>query len=139
MLNKHFGFGGELDFQPPKPSYGPLQYRQLFFDADGLYVPINKPKFQVRLEGGIGDAHSGFSYSQTSCVGTAVCTTQVSPVGSANHFQVKVSAGVQFYVKGHIFVRPEFVFRQIPGFTDQFGSDHAVGGMVWVGYNFGEM
>ncbi len=50
---------------------------------------------------------------------------------------MKLSASVQICVKGHIFVRPEFVFREMPGFTDQF--NHVVGGMIWVGYNFGEM
>lgn len=139
MLNKHFGIEGELDFQPGKPNYGPIQYRQLFFDAGGLYTPINNNRWQLRFEGGIGDAHSGFSFNQTSCVGTAVCSQYQYPIGSANHFQVKVSAGLQIYVKGHIFVRPEFVFREVPGFTDQFGTNHVVGGMIWVGYNFGEM
>jgi opacity protein-like surface antigen len=60
-------------------------------------------------------------------------------VGSSSHFQVHVGAGVQFYVKEHIFVRPQFDFRQVSGFTNQFRSDQVIGGTVWVGYNFGEM
>ena len=139
MLNKHIGFGGELNFQPTKGNYGPLQFRQLFYDFNGLYAPINRKKVQLRIEGGIGGAHLGFSYLQTSCVGTAVCSTQATSVGSAGHFQVHVGAGVQIYVKGHFFVRPQFDFREVPGFTSQFGTDHVVGGTVWLGYNFGEM
>jgi hypothetical protein len=139
MLTKHIGMGGELSFQPTKSDYGPLQYRQLFYTFNGIYAPINRKRLQLRLEGGIGGAHSGFSYSQTACVGTAVCSTQASSVGSASHFQVHVGAGVQFYVKQHIFIRPQLDFRQIPGFTNQFASDHVIGGTVWVGYNFGEM
>ena len=139
MLNKHLGFGGELNFQPTKGNYGPLQFRQLFYDFNGLYAPINRKKVQLRIEGGIGGAHLGFSYLQTSCVGTAVCSTQATSVGSAGHFQVHVGAGVQIYVKGHFFVRPQFDFREVPGFTSQFGTDHVVGGTVWFGYNFGEM
>ncbi len=139
MLNKHIGIGGELSFQPTKSDYGPLQYRQIFYTFNGIYAPINKKRLQLRLEGGIGGAHSGFSYSQTACVGTAVCTTQASSVGAASHFQVHVGAGVQFYVKPHIFIRPQLDFREIPGFTNQFGSDQVIGGTIWVGYNFGEM
>jgi hypothetical protein len=139
MLNKHLGFGAEISFQPTRDNYGPLQYRQLFYDFNGLYAPLNVKKVQLRIEGGIGGAHTGFSYLQTACVGTAVCTTQQTSVGSSSHFQVHVGAGVQFYVKGHFFVRPEFDFREVPGFTNQFGTDHVVGGTVWVGYNFGEM
>jgi len=139
MLNKHIGIGGELSFQPTKGNYGPLQYRQMFYTFNGIYAPINKKRLQLRLEGGIGGAHSGFSYKETSCVGTAVCTTQASSVGGASHFQVHVGAGVQFYVKPHIFIRPQLDFREIPGFTNQFGRDQVIGGTIWVGYNFGEM
>jgi hypothetical protein len=139
MLNKHIGIGAELSWQPTKSDYGPMQYRQLFYTFNGIYAPINRKRLQLRLEGGIGGAHSGFSYSQTSCAGTAVCVTQATPIGSASHFQVHVGAGVQFYVKPHIFIRPQLDFRQVPGFTNQFGSDHVIGGTVWLGYNFGEM
>jgi len=139
MLDRHFGIGAALNFQPTKSIYGPLQFRQLFYDFNGIYAPINRKRLQLRVEGGIGGAHSGFSYLETSCVGTAVCTTQSTPVGSSSHFQVHVGAGVQFYVKPHIFIRPQFDFRQVPGLTNQFGSDHVIGGTVWVGYNFGEM
>jgi hypothetical protein len=139
MLSKHIGIGAALNFQPTKGDYGPLKYRQLFYDFNGIYAPINQKRLQLRLEGGIGGAHSGFSYLQTSCVGTAVCTAQASSVGSSSHFQVHVGAGVQIYVKPHIFVRPQVDFRQVPGFTNQFASDHVISGTVWVGYNFGEM
>jgi hypothetical protein len=60
---------------------------------------------------------------------------------------VHVAAGVQIYVKGHVFIRPQFDFRQVPGLSGtygstqvyQFGTNHVLGGTVWVGYNFGEM
>ncbi|MEI9971972.1 MAG: hypothetical protein WDO73_07875 [Ignavibacteriota bacterium] len=38
----------------------------------------------------------------------------------------------------HIFVRPQFDYHYVPSFTDQFGSNSAVGGMVWVGYSWGD-
>jgi len=147
MLNKHVGFGGQINFQPSKGDYGPIQYRELFYDFDGLYAPINTKKAQLRIEGGIGGAHFGTSYTATSCVGSAVCQSQTIPVGSSSHFQVHVGAGVQFYVKDHFFVRPMFDFREVPGLSGtygsssvyQFGSNQVVGFTVWVGYNFGEM
>jgi hypothetical protein len=139
MLNKHIGIGADITFQPTKSDYGPMQYRQLFYTFNGIYAPINRKRLQLRLEGGIGGAHSGFSYTQTACVGTAVCQTQATPIGASSHFQIHVGAGVQFYVKPHIFIRPQIDFRYVPGFTNQFGSDQVIGGTVWVGYNFGEM
>jgi hypothetical protein len=60
-------------------------------------------------------------------------------VGASSHFQVHVGAGVQIYVTQHIFIRPQLDFRQVPSLTHQFGTNRVVGGIVWLGYNFGEM
>jgi hypothetical protein len=138
MLNKHIGIGAELNFQPTKGDYGPLQYRQLFYDFNGVYVPISHKRAQLRLEGGIGGARSSFSYLERSCVGSAVCTTEATSVGSSSHFQVHAAAGVQILLTKHLFLRPQFDFRYVPGLTNQFGTDHVLGGTVWIGYNFGE-
>jgi len=147
MLNKHMGFGGEINFQPTKGNYGPIQARELFYDFDYLYAPINRKNLQFRIEGGVGGAHFGTSYTATSCVGSAVCQSQTVSVGSSSHFQVHVGAGVQFYVKDHFFIRPEFDFREVPGLSGtygstsvyQYGTNQVLGFTVWVGYNFGEM
>ena len=147
MLNKHMGFGGELNFQPSKGNYGPIQSRELFYDFNGLYAPINRKKVQFRIEAGVGGAHFGTSYTSSSCVGSAVCQSQTVSAGSSSHFQVHVGAGVQFYVKDHFFIRPQFDFREVPGLSGtygsnsvyQYGSNQVIGFTVWVGYNFGEM
>ena len=41
MFTDRFGAGAQVAFTPGKSDYGPLQYRQTFFDA-GLYEPIRK-------------------------------------------------------------------------------------------------
>jgi len=138
MLNRRFGFGGELTFTPGRSNYGPLLYRQDFYDFNGLFVPLSNKHFSFRLEGGIGGAHSGFALSQTGCVGTAVCSTQTVSVGSSNHFQEHAGAGIEVYLTRHIFIRPQFDYHHVHGFTDQFGSDNVPAGSVWLGYNFGE-
>jgi len=139
LLSKHIGIGAELNFQPTKGDYGPLQYRQLFYDFNGIYVPVSSKRAQPRLEAGIGGSHTGFSYSQSSCVGTAVCTTEATSVGSSGHFQVHAGAGVQVLLTKHLFLRPQFDFRYVPNFSNQFGNDYTIGGTVWIGYNFGEL
>ncbi len=137
MLNKRFGFGGEWVFQPAKGNYGPIQYRQEFYDFNGLYVPYSQKHVTLRVEGGIGGAHTGFSILESSCVGVAVCENETESVGSANHFQEHASLGVQFYLTHSIFLRPQFDYRHVGGFTDQFGRDSVWEGGVWLGYNFG--
>src|SRR5579863_2915177 len=138
MLFKHLGAGFEASLQPTLQNYGPLQYRQGFYDVNAIYAPINVKRASLRFEGGVGDAHTGFAFTQSGCVGTAVCTTSTEPVGSANHFDVHVGVGVQIYLTDHIFVKPQFDFHYVPGLTNQFGSDAVPEAMVWVGYSFGE-
>jgi opacity protein-like surface antigen len=138
MLFKHLGAGFQASLQPSRQDYGPLQYRQAFYDFDGIYAPINVKRVSLRIQGGVGAAHTGFSFTQSGCVGTAVCSTSTQPVGSANHFAVNVGVGVQLYVTDHIFVRPEFDYHYVPNFTNQFGSNSVPEAMLWVGYSFGE-
>jgi hypothetical protein len=138
MLNKHLGFGGEASLQPRKQDYAGFQSRQIFYDVNGIYAPVNEKKVMVRLEGGIGGATTSFSYTASSCVGTAVCQTQSQSVGSAKHFQVHAGLGVQLYVTEHVFIRPQFDLHYVPNFTNQFGSAVAPGAMVWIGYSLGD-
>lgn len=138
MLKKSFGVGGEIQVTPAKSNYGPLSYRQTFWDLDGIYAPINQKKVALKLMGGIGEAKTGFSLVSTGCAGTAVCSTQTQPVGSSGHFQIHAGVGVEIFVTDHFFIRPQFDLHYVPNFTNQFGSNLPIGGMVWVGYSFGD-
>ena len=137
LLGKHYGFGFEANFQPAKQDYGPLQYRETFYDFNGIYAPVNEKRVMLQLSGGIGGARTSFSITQNACVGTAICTNQATPIGNANHFQLHAGVGVQLFMTEHWYVRPQFDFRYVPGLTDQFGSTNVVEGTIWVGYNFG--
>ena len=138
MLKKHLGIGGEWVLTPVKSDYGPLSYRQHFYDFNGIYAPVNEKKVVVQLMGGIGGAKTGFSFTQSGCVGTAVCSNQTSPVGSSNHFQIHAGAGVEIFLTDHIYIRPQFDLHYVPNLTSQFGSNVVPGGMVWLGYSMGD-
>jgi Outer membrane protein beta-barrel domain len=138
MLQKHYGFGAEVNLQPAKSDYGPLQYRQTFFDFNGIYAPVSEKRFGLDLQGGIGIAKTGFSFQQNSCVGTAVCTNQSQAVGSSTHFQVHVGVGVDVFLTAHVFLRPQFDLHYVPNLTDQFGRNTVPEGTIWLGYHFGE-
>jgi len=134
---KHVGFGFNVNLMPSKDNYGPLQFRQTFYDFNGIYAPVNEKRVVVKLLGGIGGAKTGFSYDETSCVGTAICQSSTTAIGSENHFQLHAGAGVELYITKSLFIRPEFNFRHITGFTDQFGKNNVLGGMVWLGFRAG--
>jgi hypothetical protein len=138
MLYKHLGVGFEATLQPSRETYGPLASRQAFYDVNGIYAPIATKRVSLQLSGGVGGARTSFAYSESGCVGTAVCSTTTEPVGSASHFQVHVGVGLQVFLTTHIFVRPEFDYHYVPNLTNQFGSDSVPEAMVWLGYSFGE-
>jgi hypothetical protein len=138
MFREHFGAGAQVNFQPVHQDYGPLKSRQTFIDVDGIYEPLISKRAIVQLRGGIGSASTGFIVSQSGCVGTAICTTQSSALGSSTHFQVHFGAGIQIPIKERFFIRPQFDLHYVPNFTDQWGSNWAPAATVAVGYHFGE-
>ena len=124
--------------QPAKSDYVPLQYRQTFYDFNGIDAPVNEKRMQLQLQGGLGDARTGFSFAQNSCVGTAVCSDVSQPVGNVHHFQVDAGVDVQSFLTWHLLIRPQFDLHYVPNLTRQFGSNLVPQGTIWVGYNFGE-
>jgi opacity protein-like surface antigen len=138
MLYKHFGVGFEANLQPSRETYGPLNSRQSFYDVNAIYAPYATKRISLFIEGGVGGARTSFSLTESGCVGTAVCSTSTEPVGTANHFQVHVGVGAQFFVTDHIFLKPEFDYHYVPGLDNQFSSNSVPEAMVWLGYSFGE-
>ena len=145
MLWKHIGIGAEVNVQPAKstfieiPGYGPLNYRQTFYDFNGVYAPVNTKRVTLQLEGGVGGAKTGFSITSSQCVGSA-CVSQAQPVVNSNHFQVHAGVGLSLFVTDHVFIRPAFDIHYVPNLTTQpgFGSNLVSEGTVWIGYNFGD-
>lgn len=136
MVKQKVGFGIDFDVQPNRPTYGPLQSRESFYDFDAVYRPIQTKRAALNIEAGIGGARTSFSYTQTGCVGPA-CSTQTSPVGTVNHFQEHIGVGVQLFVTEHLYVRPQFDIHIANGGTDVWGSNFMPSAMVWIGYNLG--
>ncbi len=55
---------------------------------------------------------------------------------SSNHFQVHFSAGLRVYIKGGIFIRPQFDIHYVNNFY-QFGSGWVPEYGAVIGYTFG--
>jgi len=138
LFTKHFGFGANFDVQPATKSYGPLTERQMFYDFNAVYQPYSSKRAQFRLLGGVGGARTSFGFSQSGCVGNNIaCSSQNEPVGTDNHFDVHVGAGVQLYVTDRIFVRPEFDLHYAPGLHNDFSSNAVPEFIVYVGFSGG--
>jgi hypothetical protein len=151
MLWKHFGLGAEADFQPGKSNYAAIpaslvtgypaitfKSRETFADINGIYQPVNTQKVTLQLIGGIGGANTKFYESEVASGSPLGGTNTSQYASSANHFQIHAGAGVQIYVTDHVYIRPQFDLHYSPNLTEQFGSNVAVGGMVWIGYTIGD-
>lgn len=152
MFKQKLGIGIEYAIQPAQQDYAPLnpstnaavtstevpvQDRQSFYDFNAVYRPIQSKKANLNIEAGIGGARTSLSYTQTSCVGNAVCASQSGAIGIANHFQEHIGIGAQIFVTEHLYIRPQLDMHFVQNFTGDFGRSFVPTVMVWVGYNLG--
>jgi hypothetical protein len=148
MLKKSYGIGFSWDLTPAKSNYQPpvsfagstetIQYRQHFIDINGIWAPINNKKVVLKIMPGIGDAKTGISIYESQCISGSICAHGSEPFTSTNHFDLHAGVGVEVFVTDHIFIRPQFDYHYVPNLTEEFGSNSVIGGMVWVGYSWGD-
>jgi hypothetical protein len=149
MLWKHFGVGGEVNFQPARQNYltfqqqstgqfgDVLQSRVTFYDFNGIAQPLATKRASLQFQGGIGGANVKF-YEKVSSSSSILGNSQQSAFfGSSNHFQVHAGLGVQLYPTEHVFIRPQIDIHYVTNFT-QFGRNAVPEATVWLGYSFGE-
>jgi hypothetical protein len=141
MLKAHLGFNGEYAFRFAQANFLPnagLKMRPGFYDFNVVYQPLSGKRIVPVVEGGIGGARMAL-YVTTPCSIANINCTYNQPAGiNANHFQVHGAVGVKLYVKGNIFIKPQFDIHYVTHLTDQFGRDWVPEYTVAVGYTFGE-
>ena len=139
MLTPHFGVGGETDFRFSQTHYAGLNYRPVFYDFNGIWLPTAHRFKRVvpEFQGGLGAVNLKFYVPQTACDSFAGCSTSSTFVESSNHFQVHMAAGIRFYATPHLFFRPQVDARYINNFF-QFGSNWVPEYSASIGWTFGE-
>jgi hypothetical protein len=143
MINSHLGFNGEYTFRFAQAPYLPnagLNMRPEFYDFNVVWEPTagSEKRIVPVIEGGIGGARIALYFTQ-QCSITSINCTFSQPAGfNANHFQVHAAAGVKLYVKGNLFIKPQFDFRYVPNLSQQFGHSWVPEVTASVGYTFGE-
>ena len=135
IFHKRVGFNFEASWRARQGNYAGLgiPFRPILFDFNGVYQPHLSKKAGVDLMGGIGwQSTRVYGYQPTSnCVFFGACYT------SSNHFLVDVGGGIRYYVRGHIFVRPEAHFYHIVNNTSDFSSNNLVRVGASIGYTIG--
>jgi hypothetical protein len=138
MFTPHLGAGVETSFRTSQGSYAGLSYRPTFYDFNGVYHPIaaNNRRVVPEFQAGIGGVNLKYYYNQQYCDTFVGCSSSNSYLESSTHFQVHMMAGVNFYVKGGVFIRPQVDIRYVPNFF-QFGSNWVPEYSGVIGYSFG--
>ncbi len=143
MFKQHLGFNGEYAFrfaQAPYLPLGGLNYRPGFYDFNAVWEPTagSDKRIVPVIDGGIGGARIALYEVQSVSV-TGITSTASYPAGiNANHFQIHGAVGVKLYVKGNIFIKPQFDIHYVTHLTDQFGRDWVPQITAAVGYSFGQ-
>ena len=139
MVTPHFGLGAETDFRFSQGDYAGLNYRPLFYDFNGIWLPTAHRLKRVvpELQAGLGGVNVKFYDSQSFCNAFTGCSSSNNFIDSSNHFQVHLEAGVRFYATSHLFVRPNVDVHYVNNFF-QFGSNWVPEYGASVGWSFGE-
>jgi len=139
MFTPHFGVGGQTDFRFGQASYAGLNYRPVFYDFNGIWMPFGHKYKRVvpEFQAGLGGVNLKFYLPQSFCDSFAGCSSSNTFVESSNHLQVHMSAGVRIYATSHLFIRPQVDARYVNNFF-QFGSNWVPEYGAAVGWTFGE-
>ncbi len=135
MFKPTIGFGGEYSFRFAQAPYAGLNYRPKFYDFNAIWMPLGTSK-QVapEFQAGVGGASLSFYFPQ-QCINGIACSSSTYLV-SSSHFQTHLSAGLRLYVKGGIFIRPQFDIHYVNNFY-QFSSNWVPEYGAVIGYTFG--
>jgi hypothetical protein len=137
MILPHIGVGGEYTWRFSQGSYGDIFYRPAFYDFNAIYAPGSADsKIVPQFQAGLGGADLKF-YAPPQCDQTFGCSTAAQNyLASSNHFALHFGVGVNLYVRGGFFVRPQVDAHWVNNFT-QFGSGWVTEGTVAIGYTLG--
>jgi hypothetical protein len=140
MFKKHLGVNAEYVFHLKRSPFladDSLNMRPSFYDINALWQPLTGKRVIPVLEGGVGMARISLYQTQTAPI-TGVTDLSSFPAGAhRSHFQLHFAAGLKFYVRGNLFVKPQFDFRYVTHLTDQFGRNIVPEFSGSVGYTFG--
>ncbi len=117
-----------------------LKYRPGFYDFNVVWEPTSGADKRIVpvIEGGIGGARIALYVAQSVSVTGITSNFSYSAGINANHFQIHGAVGAKLYVKGNIFIKPQFDIRYVTHLTDQFGRDWVPEITAAVGYTFGQ-
>lgn len=135
MLKPSLGVGADITFRLAKGEYANTEYRPIFFNFDGIWMPdLGSSRIMPEFRGGLGGVNLRF-YGGTQYF-DYYSNRYTNFAGSINHFQLHAQAGLRIYVKENIFLRPTFDYHWIKGFNE-FEKNSVIRVSIAIGYRLG--
>jgi hypothetical protein len=139
-FKRHLGINAEYTLHFKQVPFLPddsLNMRPAFYDVNVMWMRVAGKRIAPLLEGGAGGARLGLRSTSTTPM-TGITNTSSFPAGSRpNNAQLHFGAGLKFYVRGNIFIKPQFDLHYVFHFTNQFGRNLVPQYTGSVGYTFG--
>lgn len=134
IFHKRIGFNFETTWKASRGSYGGSggqPFRPIILDFNAMYQPKIGKKVGLDLFGGIGWQDTRFYVNY--------CTNGIScnPFLSSHHFLVDLGGGLRYYVRGHLFVRPEVHYYDVFNNNTDFSSNNLIRVGASIGYTIG--
>lgn len=129
----NFGIGGEIYWRTSQAVYnsslyGPIPYRPLFLDVNGIYAPKLASHTYIELSAGIGAMDT-----RQYCNGCG--NGYNTNYSSDKHFMGDFGAGLKLYPTHNFFIRPEAKIYLVTN-NQLFSSSYATRYGLSIGYTF---
>jgi len=133
IFHKRIGFNFETTWRASQGNYNGQPFRPIILDFNAIYQPRLTKKVGLDLLGGIGFQTTRFygEVDNANCLEFGACFV------SNHNFLVDAGAGIRYYVRGHIFVRPEVRYYNIINNTNIFSSNSVIHVGASIGYTIG--
>lgn len=135
MLNPSFGVGAQVSLRFKQGDYAGYGYRPIFYDFNGIWTPKLGRHVMPEFQAGFGGVNMRF-YDATSPYYDYNTGTYSTFAGSSNHLQLHAAAGLRFFIKEHIFVRPQLDYHWVRN-LNEFSSSSVPAFSVAIGFTTG--
>jgi hypothetical protein len=137
MIKPTLGAGAEVSFRFAQGNYAGLGYRPIFYDFNGIWAPsVHTTRVAPEVQAGFGGVSLRF-YGGTQYL-NYYTGTYSNYAGSSSHFQLHAGLGLRFYVKPHLFVRPQIDLHWVRNLNQEFSSNAVLAYTLAIGYSFSQ-
>ena len=142
FLKPSFGVGAQVSLRFRQGDFAGLGYRPIFYDFNGIWTPRLGKRVMPEFQAGFGGVSMRLYDPSTSYYDYN--TGQYTHfIGSSNHLQLHLAAGLRIFVKPHIFVRPQVDYHYVRNLADpvtfpQFSSNSVPVYSIAIGYSSAE-